>query len=86
MSVYDRVLIDLGDNESYCCADGCGEIQPIEYQFVYHETRDAVSDELILRKSYRDYQCPGCGCAVVVWDDVIDEIVLDPATQSSKLN
>lgn len=80
MGKNNRKLIELKVDEEYICADGCGEIIPVKYDFVYLEIRDAKTNDLLIEKEFEDYKCPKCGGFVCIWNDANEELSARPAT------
>lgn len=75
----DEILPELTDTQSFNCVNGCGECKAIEFDFVYSETLDATTDEIIQQKTHKAFKSSCCGDEMEIWDEAIDDAFPWPA-------
>jgi len=73
----DSVLPELKEGQIWCCESGCGECEPVEFDFCYSETKDREG-AVIDKKYHKAYKTSCCGGRLEIWDENInDHIILE---------
>lgn len=77
MSDLDHILAELLPGQAYTCDAGCGECDPVEYDFV-HYTRTTQEGVVVETRAYKAWKSDCCGATMAVWD-MVKETMVDAA-------
>ena len=69
-------LLQLKENQVWCCTKGCGEVTPKIIDFEYSRTENVITGELIQSLTEKRAVSPCCGVELFAWNNEIDDEVL----------